>query len=63
MTLFLFLLTIFQMNDIHSELLQVAEEIEIGHEEILPGGIGESDSIARQNGVGILHSKFLCLSV
>ena len=46
------------MDNFYEQLLNVAQEIEIGHAEILPGGIGEADEIARNNGVGILQSEF-----
>ncbi len=46
------------MDNLYEQLLNVAQEIEIGHAEILPGGIGEADEIARNNGVGILQSEF-----
>ena len=46
------------MDNFYEQLLNVAQEIEIGNAEILPGGIGEADEIARNNGVGILQSEF-----
>ena len=45
----------------YHNLITIAQEIEVGAEEPVEGGIGQADQVAQRNGVGVLLGKFLNL--